>query len=521
MKNLKLEDLTIAQKLGMVFCARPMEEADIDYTVEMIRKHALGCVQIRPEKHEFMEKVLEAADYPLLILCDTERGYPSSNLPKISLMALSACNNPKYLRTFAKGVVTEAKKAGYNGTWGPVLDVLSGDYPGYVGRVFSDDPLRVGRCAEEIARVYQQYGYLSCGKHYPGGAEALPYDSHMAPTHSEDTADELLNKSLVPYRYLMEKDLLPSIMTSHKKFVRIDSDNAGTLSPKVHKIIRDLGFDGICFSDSLAMMAVLQQYGEEKVLGLAIAAGNDIVLPNYRTGVQANFERLVKNFEDGLFSEERLDEAVRRVLKAQKFVGKAPEVSDPFTAEDRAVFDAMARDCITAVCDDGVNAVLSAEKRHLFVIVTDRSFDPEKASLEVATDQWYHPDRIAKKIKTVFPNAGVEFLPEFPLAGDNKRVLIASTEYDDVVFVTFCVTGAYLGTDCLTRRVENVIDCVNISHKLAAVVHFGNPFALKHLLHVPRKIFGYDIPDAQLYAIDVLAGKLPAVGKLPFRIDFQ
>ena len=130
------------------------------------------------------------------------------------------------------------------------------------------------------------------------------------------------------------------------------------------------------------------------------------------------------------------------------------------------------------------------------------------------------PDKIAEKIKAVFPDAGVEFLPEFPAAKDNKRVLIASTQYDDVVFITFCTTGAYLGTDGLTRRVESVIDSVNISGKLEAVVHFGNPFALKNLRHVPRKLFGYDIPDAQLYAIDVLAGKLPAPGILPFRIAF-
>jgi hypothetical protein len=66
-----------------------------------------------------------------------------------------------------------------------------------------------------------------------------------------------------------------------------------------------------------------------------------------------------------------------------------------------------------------------------------------------------------------------------------------------------------------------MIDCVNLAGKLAAVVHFGNPFALQPLLHVKRKIFGYTMPDTQLYAIEVLDGKLPAKGTLPFHVEFK
>lgn len=523
MHLLEQKNLTIRQKLGMVFCARPKTETDLEYTLKMIREHALGCVQVPPGNREWMHRIHEAADYPLLIICDTEQGLPSSNLPKVSLMTLSACNNPEYYRLFAKAIASEAREEGFNGTWGPVIDLLHGDAPVTVARCFSDDPMKVAKCAEEIATVYKQYGYLSCGKHYPGGSNALPFDTHMAPAISEDTEEELRNKSLIPYQYLMEKGLLPSIMTSHKKFPNIDPDNAGTLSLKVHEIIRDMGFDGVCFTDSIAMMAILQQYGEENVLGLCIAAGNDIVLPNYRTSVEKNFEYLTRNFEDGLFTEARLDESVRRVLNAQAFVGAKPEKTELLTDEEKEQFRSIARDCITAVCDPGVAPSLAPEKRHLFVIITDPGFDPtlDAQNLEIRTEQWYHPTQIAQKIREEFPQSGVEFISEYPTARDNERILVASTNYDDVVFVTFCTTGAYLGTDCLTRRMEGLIDCINLSGRLAATVHFGNPFALKHLLHVPRKIFGYDMPMAQSYAVEVLAGKLPARGTLPFRIPFQ
>jgi len=39
--------------------------------------------------------------------------------------------------------------------------------------------------------------------------------------------------------------------------------------------------------------------------------------------------------------------------------------------------------------------------------------------------------------------------------------------------------------------------------------------------HVPRRLFGYQMPDSQLRAIEVLSGKLPAKGKLPYNITFR
>lgn len=520
MKLLKLEEMTTEQKLGMTYCARPNTADDYEFVFELIKKRALGCVQVAPTRPERVQQIKALADYPILIICDCETGFPTSDIPKIPLVALSACNNDEYYRVFAKGVATEAKKVGFNGTWSPVVDVLHCDGPCKAHRHLSDDPMRVAKATEIISQVYKSYGYMSSGKHYPGGKD-IPYDSHMAPVPSQMTKEQLLECDLLPYKYLMEKDLLPSIMTSHGIYQNIDPDTPGTLSPKVQSIIREIGFDGVTFTDSFAMMAILQKYGEENVLGMAIAAGNDIVLPNYRTRDREAFAMLVKNYEDGMFTEERLNEAARRVLKLHEFIGAEPERNDPFTAEDRAVFDEMAKDCITAVCDEGVSPALDPDKKHLFVVLTDNSFTEDDNLMEVTNNNWYHPKAIADKIRAEFPDAGVLYLPELPNQKQNEKVFLEAAKHDDVVFVTFCMTQPYLGTDCLTRRVENVIDCVNLANKLAGVLHFGNPFALQPLMHVKRKLFGYIMPDTQPYAIEVLAGKLPAKGTLPFNIEFK
>jgi len=521
---LDINTMTVEQKLGMVFCARRFVDNDpdsVDFTIELIKKRALGCVQFPPFRQDIIDRVLAEADYPILVFCDTEMGYPPADLPKIPLVSLAACNDSKYYEAFARCIATDAKKAGYNGTWGPVIDVLRGDGPCRVHRHFSDDPKKVADAAAIIANEYKKSGYLSTGKHYPGGHDC-PFDTHMTEGASEVSERELTDFDLLPYTSLMEKGLLPGIMTAHTVYSKIDPEYPASLSKKCIDLLRNKGFDGVCFTDSFAMMGVLQKYGEENIYGMAVAAGNDVILPNYRTPTRKAFEMLKKNFEDGVIPMETLDAAVRRVLCAMEFCEENKVNNNPATDADRALLSDIARDCITAVCDDGVTTALEGRNEDkLFVILTDNSYTEDKHNPEITADNWYFPDKIAEKIHETFPGAGVRFLPEFSSAKENDHVLTAATQYKEVIFVTFCITAPYLGTDGLTPRTEAVINCLVNSNKVPAVVHFGNPFALKNLMHIPRKIFGYLITESQSYAIDVLAGKLEAKGKLPYKVDFQ
>lgn len=524
MKFLKLEELSTEQKLGMLLCARNFsrtDEADMEFTLDLIRNHALGCVQVPFKKPEVVKKILEVADYPIIMVSDMEMGFPVSKLPPIPMMTLAACNKPEYYRAFARAVVTEAKEFGCNANWGPVIDILGGDGPAKVYRNFSDDPDRVAEAAIEMSQVFANNHFMSCGKHYPGG-DGSGMDSHMANSDCMNTKEELLGIKFVPYKRLMEKGLLPSIMSGHKTIPAVDPEYPASLSKKVIDLIRDIGFDGVCFTDSLAMMAIMQKYGEENILGMAVAAGNDIVLPNYRRSNKENYEMLVQNYKDGAFTEERLNEAVRRVLALQEYLGQEPEQPDLFTPEDEKTYYSIAKDCITAVTDPGVDAALDPEnKDRVFVVLTESNTAADELAQEMITRPWYQPDEIIKKIGEEFPEAEIVTLPEFSTAKQNEKVLIAATRHEEVVFVTFCNTRPYLGTDCLTRRTESVINALSMSGKVSTVLHFGNPFALKTLNHIPRKIFGYMMPQSQLHSIEVLAGKLPANGTLPFKVEFQ
>jgi len=524
---LKLEELTVEQKIGMLLCGRRFREDDIEFMLELVKKRALGAIQPSIRNPKATELLKNAADYPLIIVNDTERGFPTSELPKIPLVALAATGKKEYFQAFAKAVVRDAKEAYCNGTWGPVIDILKQDGPISIPRKLSDDPKKVAEIAEEIARIYTQNHYFSCGKHYPGGPKksATPgksVDTHMSPCSIHITKEELIESNFYPYLHLWKKGLLPSIMVGHGTYPDIDPVYPASLSKKIIGIIRDMGYDGVFFTDSFAMLSILQKFGEENVYGLAIAAGNDIVLPNYNTSVKDCYEMLLKNYQDGVFTEERLNEAVRRVLALQEFVGTEPENPTTFTEEDERLLRSVAKDCITAVCDEGLTAALpETDKKRLFIVLTEVGFSEDAAEQEIPTSTWYDPQRVTQAIKENFPHDDVVYLSEFPTAPANDRVLRAATKVDEVVFVSFCDSRPYMGTDCLTRRVEAVMDALISSKKMAAVVHFGNPFALTPLKHIPRKIFGYLIPDSQRHVFEVLSGKYEAKGTLPFHIEFE
>ena len=531
MKNLVFEELTIEQKLGLMMCERHahQSEAEVERTIERVKNHAVACIQlpINSWGSDIIRRIKEVADYPILFINDMEQGYPDCDVPAIPAITLAAAKNKKYLRAFAKSIVYHAKKAGFNGTWGPVVDLLNGNGPCSVSRKFGDSPEKVLFVTEEIAGVFKEYGFMSTGKHYPSGGNRVDnsyfgYDSHMTSTFASCTEEEVINRGLQCYLGLMKQGLLPTIMTSHSLYKNIDPEHPVTLSKKMHDLIRDRGFDGVFFTDSLAMMGILQKYGEEGAYGLCVSAGNDIILPNYRTDSDECLAMIKRQYEAGAFTDEDVDKAVTRILHLLQFIGDTADLIPEFTDEDRECIDAIARDAVTAICDEGVEASLGdPDKRRLFVVLTPNGFKADAPAMEITEREWYSAKAVEAKILKEFKNSEVVFVPEFATAWENEQVLLAANRHDEIVVVTYCDTACYLGTDGLTQRTEVLIDCLTFSDKVSAILHFGNPFALLNIRHIKRKLFGYNSPASMPYAFDILAGKIPAKGELPFSIVYK
>ena len=515
---LQLDQLTPEQKLGRVLCARRFNtQDDIDFTMELVKNEACGCLQMPfNDKTEALIKMYrEAANYPLIVVNDMESGYPLSSLAKIPLISLAACDNSEYNRIFAAALAKEAKAAGYSGCWGPIVDILHCDAPCTVSRTSSDNPEGAYRFARDINEVFKSYAFHGCAKHYPG-SNVGPIDTHMIEGVSSETKEELINYNLLPYKYLMDDGLLPSIMVGHQVLKNIDPDRPASLSKKVIDIIREMGFDGVVYTDSLAMMGILSKFGEENAMWMALMAGNDIILSNYRTTTREVYQMMLNAYKEGKITDERLDEAVRRVMALEEYCSKIPENPYPVPENVDELIKNISRDCITADCDKGTAIPINSENKKLFIVLTTMDYVEGEIGAEISLGDWYDVNGVIKAIKDRFPNSDIVTMKEFPRRADNERILNMATKYDEVVMVTFCYTSAYMGTDGLTKRIEKVIEALAVPGKLKTLVHFGNPLAVSWMDYIPRKIYGYTSTASQIHAFDVLIGKIPAKGKNPF-----
>lgn len=537
MKELKFEELSLDQKLGMVMAGiiRPIRcedkyetyDQNLEFVLDLIRKHALGAVWVPPQcdrAAEAIQKVKETADYPILIFTDAENGLASGKYHVGRHNAIGMTGSEELAYTFGKVVAIEARNAGYNVVCDPVVDMCNGwGCCGANTRSLGNDPEMVSKLAIAMARGLRDGGVLTVAKHYPSAQKpTLRIDNHMAPSDYLDTKEELLNYSLLPYIALIKEGLIDGIMAGHTTLANIDPGMPTTVSKKVHDIIREQGFDGFFVTDALDMMGLKAQFGDTKVKGLCVEAGNEFILPWF-SAKKAYFD-LRDCYKDGIISDARLDEAVKRVLEAQHKVNMIEPKFNEITEQDVKNFERINRESIFCRTDEGTPKTLSRDGKHFFVVLVKNETDiadDGKVSVDTFTNSWYKPELIQPRILELFPNSAVRALREFPTPNNNMDVLQDSVNYDDVVFITFAEAPAYAGSDHLTHRIVTLMTALQIPGRLQTVVHFGNPYPLEELPHIPRVLIGCMSKDSTMAGIDALAGLCEANGVLTYDIKLK
>ena len=522
MKPLCVEDLSVEQKIGQLIIARKIyDKENLDFALGLIRDHALGGVQAPPREgiqQDTIDPALNAADYPIFIAADMERGYQLGDLQIAGNIALGAIDDPQATYDFAKVTAIQAKQRGYNMIWSPDIDITEHDSILRPLRTIGGNKELVAKHGIAYMRAFADCGLVGTAKHFPSIYDR-PVDTHMFEPDSFHTKEELINECLYPYREIL-RELGPEmlvVMTSHTRLVNIDPDHPVTVSKKDMSILREIGFDGLAITDSLAMMGIVQKYGDEAIPGLAIAAGHDMLCPNYRLSLKQTYTYLLNAYRNGVFDEQRLNEACARVLRAQAFTMKQPAQKE-VTDQDRAMIQHINRDCICAVTDPGLTPAIEKEKRHLFIILKNNIYEEgeTKENYEIGFAKVWNPQKLADRFKKLFPNSDIAFISEFPHRDQIERVCAASVYHDDVVFVTFCEPNAYQGSDGLTERVRYLIR--SMAYHVAAIVHVGNPYAIQKVVHVPRVIYGFPHVTCMDALPLVLAGELKPEGKMPLNL---
>ncbi len=528
-KPLKLEELTVEQKLGLSMVAFVWSSytTDLSYIDELIKKRALGGVWVFPRpgegvknSNEMRKHWLELADYPLISVVDAELGFGDKLIGRHNALACIDSDDSAY--AFGKVTATEAARQGVNVICNPILDLHKGGLEttlcGRISRTLGWDKYRVTELAAAEARGLHDGGCLALAKHFPGTSETLDIDAHMGETASTLTKEQLLETNLYPYIELDKMGLLDGVMLAHSRYINIDPDYPTSLSKHMIQILRDTGFDGVALTDALHMMGASAKFGHKQSLGLAVGNAAAMALPFAHDNEQC-IKWLKECYDEGMIPDERLDKTVSDVIRMQHRIMELPQNVE-VTEKEWEDFNRINTDSVYARVDEGLPVALDRDGKYRFTVLTENG-TPEAMHIDTFTGKWYNPVHIGEKLKEYFPNSTVEYLDEFPTPNKVRDYLEAGELGAESVFVMYLASTAYAGVERYTPRMVSMMKAMQVSNGISTVLQFGNPFPLEELPHIPRILIGTGSDKGVDATLAVLAGELEAKGKMIYDVNFK
>ena len=309
---------------------------------DLVRRYKIGSMilfarniesyaQLRALTDEIRELVTRETGTPPLIMLDEECG-TISRLKHIAFetpcaMAVGHTGDAENAYRLARCIGRQLRACGVNMNLAPVLDVCSNpDNLSSGNRCFSSDPSEAAAFGIRYARGIRDAGVLPCGKHFPGHGDTA-VDSHLALPVVEKDERAVWDTELLPFRKAVE-DGIGAVMSAHVVFPAMEKERKpATVSRRMMtEILRErLGFGGLSVSDGMGMKAVLDLYGLENGVLMALDAGIDIALicsaPESVPGVM---DRLLEAAESGALSARNIRESLRRI-EAVKAALPGPE----------------------------------------------------------------------------------------------------------------------------------------------------------------------------------------------------
>lgn len=261
-----------------------------------------------------------AAETPPFIAIDQEGGGvhrlppPFTHFPAAA--RIGARRNAELARNLGFSVAEELKLIGINLNFAPVLDVVSNPANPVIGdRAFGADPKQVIEISTAWMQGLREGGIIPCGKHFPGHGDTGE-DSHFELPLLKKNLDDLQATELAPFAHASRQGI-ESLMIAHVLYPALDPNFPASLSePIVTGLLRQqFGYDGVVFSDDMAMKAISTHYSIEEVTLRAVQAGVDSLLfcHDIDDAVRA-FEILNSEAERDPFVRACVDDSYRRIL---------------------------------------------------------------------------------------------------------------------------------------------------------------------------------------------------------------
>lgn len=327
--DLLLSGLTTEEKVGQLFLARCRKET----AAEDIAQYHLGGLVLfdrdtedeTPESlRQTLERYQKAATIPLLIAVDEEGGSvvrisdkPAfRDAPFSSPRSLYEGGGMEALRTAEVEKDALLSDLGINVNLAPVCDITTDPAAFLYDRSLGQSPELTCQWVQIAVEEGQTYGIGCVLKHFPGYGNNA--DTHAGIAIENRSLEELEAQDLLPFAAGMEAGC-GAVMVSHIQVTALDAEYPASLSPAVHRYVREtMGYNGVLVTDDLVMDAISVPYGVGEAAVLAVLAGNDLLISS---DFPEQYAAVLEAIREGRISEEQIDNAVRRVLLWKQSLG--------------------------------------------------------------------------------------------------------------------------------------------------------------------------------------------------------
>lgn len=338
----EIDLLSLEEKVGQLFILRPESlvlssnhnssdeqnsEGITEVTDEVantIKEYSVGGVCLFGQNistptqlKNFTSDLQNASEIPMFITVDEEGGIVARlannkqfNLPKYkSATAVASSGNADDAKKMGQTIGKYLYEYGFNMNFAPDADVNTNPNNPVIGtRAFSSDAEEAATMVKAAAEGFRENDILPTLKHFPGHGDTAE-DSHSALAVTNKTLEELQKCEFLPFE---SDEGMHCVMVGHIAAPKVTGNHTpATLSEELIDMIPDKE-NTLIITDSLSMQAITDTYSSGEAAVSAFSAGCDMLL--MPVDFLAAYNAILEAVQEGVISEERLDESVSKIL---------------------------------------------------------------------------------------------------------------------------------------------------------------------------------------------------------------
>ena len=511
---------------------RPIEEA-----IEIMEKSQFGGIwihgnedvnQMNPEAYKAISftakshiewlKRLEAVSKTPYI-CANDPAKSVSDISSISTgLIVGATDSEELCFDLGRQLALEDSSFGSNWIWSPMVDLVNRFSSGIV-RPFSNQKKTLIRCARAYMKGIQSASVASTAKHFPGSDPTETRDAHIVSTYIRTPYRRWKKEQGAVFQALIDAGV-DAVMAACRAFPAVDGEKVmGNYRPAAlsHKIVtgllkKKMGFDGVVITDDVTMAGYTAFFTGADLYAAFLNAGCDMLL-----GVSVDaVDLLEKAVLDGKLSEERINDACRRILNLKEKLGlfrddyvRGAIDLEKIKPETEKVIRKVAESGITLVRNDNDLLPISKDTIKNVRIICYTHNEEIMNDLEV--------------MKKEFEKRGASVVLQRRLKSWEELKEISDSS-DLIVYVGYIYFHSPKGAPSFYGDEQGSFRYAFTSGKEKSIgISLGYPYIHYNFMdYCPIFVNGYNpTPDTQKAFVSAIYGEIPFQGKSPVDLNMN